>query len=408
MTSVPIEAGPASRSAGRKGHAPLWLLAMITLSGTLAMHIFVPALPLAARDLGASAASTQLTLSFYIFGLALGQLVYGPLSDHFGRRPVLIVGMVVYALASIASLLAPTIGTLVAARLLQALGGCSGLVLGRAIVRDRAAGAEAARNLSLMNLMVMAGPGLAPLLGSLLSAAFGWRSIFAALSLLGAANLALIWRLLPETTGGKDHDIRNVLRSYRHLLTSRGFLGFAMGGGCATTSLYAFIGAAPFIFVDELHRPIHEVGLYLAFNMGGVWLGSLTASRLVGRVPTGRLMVTGNLMSCAAALVLFLFVVAGWLNVPSIVIPMVLFCWGAGIASPTALSEALGINPLIAGSASGLYGFLQMVIGAACTALGGMGSNPAFSAATVLLAAGLISQLSFWMAQRAVRPACRA
>ncbi|WP_315926598.1 multidrug effflux MFS transporter [Mesorhizobium sp. SP-1A] len=408
MTSVPIEAGPASRSAGRKGHAPLWLLAMITLSGTLAMHIFVPALPLAARDLGASAAATQLTLSFYIFGLALGQLVYGPLSDHFGRRPVLIVGMVVYALASIASLLAPTIGTLVAARLLQALGGCSGLVLGRAIVRDRAAGAEAARNLSLMNLMVMAGPGLAPLLGSLLSAAFGWRSIFAALSLLGAANLALIWRLLPETTGCKDHDMRNVLRSYRHLLTSRGFLGFAIGGGCATTSLYAFIGAAPFIFVDELHRPIHEVGLYLAFNMGGVWLGSLTASRLVGRVPTGRLMVTGNLMSCAAALVLFLFVVAGWLNVPSIVIPMVLFCWGAGIASPTALSEALGINPLIAGSASGLYGFLQMVIGAACTALGGMGSNPAFSAATVLLVAGLISQLSFWMAQRAVRPTCRA
>ncbi|MFL5289556.1 MAG: MFS transporter [Rhodopila sp.] len=118
--------------------APLWLLALITFSGTMAMHIFVPALPFAAADLGATPAAVQLTLSFYVAGLALGQLVYGPVSDHFGRRPVLIVGMAVYALAGLAAMLAPTIHTLIAARLFQALGGCAGLVLGRAIVRDTA------------------------------------------------------------------------------------------------------------------------------------------------------------------------------------------------------------------------------------------------------------------------------
>jgi len=156
----------AALSSGVAARVPLWMLALITLSGTLALHIFVPALPDAGAELGASAGSMQLTLSFYIGGLALGQLIYGPVSDHFGRRPVLIGGMVVYALAGFAALLAPTVRMLIAARLLQALGGCAGLVLGRAIVRDSASGGDAARKLSLMNMMVIVGPGLAPLIGS--------------------------------------------------------------------------------------------------------------------------------------------------------------------------------------------------------------------------------------------------
>src|SRR5471032_611180 len=134
-----------------KRQARLWLLTLITFSGTLAMHIFVPALPQAARELGASIGAMQMTVSLYIFGLAVGQLVYGPLSDRFGRRPILMAGIVLYTTAGFAAAFAPDVNTLIVARLFQALGGCAGLVLARAIVRDTAAPRETARRLALMN-----------------------------------------------------------------------------------------------------------------------------------------------------------------------------------------------------------------------------------------------------------------
>lgn len=400
--------------------APLWMLALITLSGTLAMHIFVPALPQAARDLGVSNAAMQLTLSAYVVGLALGQLTHGPISDQYGRRPVLIAGMILYTAAGLAAWLAPTIQMLTAARLLQAFGGCAGMVLGRAIVRDQvagnlkagnlkagdaSAGVDAARRLSLMNLMVMAGPGLSPLLGTALAEATGWRSIFAALCLLGLGNLLLVWRWLPETVRRETEGRRLALGSYRFLLRSRPFLGFVIGGGAATTSVYAFIGAAPFIFVDQLHRPAHEVGLYLTINVLGAWFGSLAASRLVGQVAMRRLMTLANLLSCAAALVFLLFVLAGTLGVVSALASMLVLTFGAGIASPTALAESMAVNPAAAGTASGLYGFSQMAIGAICAALAGVGSDPSLAVGIVLLGAGLLAQAAFWVARRpASRP----
>src|SRR5471032_975798 len=158
-----------------KRQAPLWLLTLITFSGTLAMHIFVPALPEAAQELGATVGEMQLTMSVYIAGLAVGQLAYGPLSDRFGRRPMLIVGLVVYAVTGIAASFAPDVHALIAARLFQALGGCAGLVIGRAIVRDTGTAIEAGRRLALINLMVAIGPGTAPLVGGLLTTFFGWR-----------------------------------------------------------------------------------------------------------------------------------------------------------------------------------------------------------------------------------------
>ncbi|SEQ95758.1 MFS transporter, DHA1 family, bicyclomycin/chloramphenicol resistance protein [Faunimonas pinastri] len=393
-------AADASAPPSRAAPPPLWLLALITFSGTLAMHIFVPALPQAAADLGASAGSMQLTVSFYILGLAVGQLVYGPISDHFGRRKVLIFGMILYAGAGFAALVAPTVHALIAARLFQALGGCAGLVLGRAIVRDSSGTANATQRLALMNLMVTLGPGIAPLIGTALASTAGWRSIFVALCLLGVANLLLTWRILPETSTGAGHDTRTVLRNYRQLLGSRAFLGYSVGGACATTSMYAFIGAAPFIFINQMHRPAREVGFYLAINIAGLWLGSLTASRLAGRMPINRLLVRGNVLSCLGAAAFLLCVVTGHLNVPLTVATMAIFTFGAGIASPAALAEAMSVNPFVAGSASGLYGFTQMAIGAICTSLAGLGSSPALAAALVLTIAGLLAQASFWIAAR--------
>ncbi|WP_421998321.1 multidrug effflux MFS transporter [Reyranella sp.] len=381
--------------------APLWLLTLITFSGTLAMHIFVPALPEAARDLGASMASMQVTLSVYILGLAVGQLAYGPLSDRFGRRPVLMAGLVLYASAGLAAALVPDVQSLIVARLLQALGGCAGLVIGRAIVRDTAQPQEAARRLALMNLMVALGPGAAPLIGGALAASLGWRSIFLALALLGVVNLLFSWRLLPESRDPAPAGRRSSLaRNYGRLLVSPAFVGYAIGGGCATTSMYAFIGASPFIFAHQLHRPAYEVGIYPAIVLAGVWLGSVAATRLIPLVPIDRLAVWANLVSVAASFAFLAAVLSGHLTVLLAIAPMFVFGMGAGIASPAALTQAISVNPEVIGSASGLYGFSQMGVGAICTALVGTGQDPALTAAIILVGAGVIGQAAFWLALR--------
>ncbi|SDW90044.1 MFS transporter, DHA1 family, bicyclomycin/chloramphenicol resistance protein [Celeribacter indicus] len=395
MPLHPSETAPSARAP-----APLWLLALLTLSGTMAIHIFVPALPRVVDAFGTTAGGAQMTLSAYIVGLALAQIVYGPVADRYGRRPVLVAGMFIYALSGLVAFLSPTIELLIAARFFEAIGGGSGLVLGRAMVRDGNSHEAAAKKLSLMNLIVMTGPGISPLVGAGLSAVTGWRSIFLLLCLLGLANLLLVWRRLPRGPEAEGRDLRVVMGNYLRLLRSRGFLGYAIGGSFATTALYAYIGAAPFIFVDQLHRPEGEIAAYLAFNILGAWFGSLTANRLAGRIRTGRLMVTGNLISCLGALLFLLVVLTGGLGVALTVLLMLLFSYGAGIASPMALSEALNLNPAATGSASGLYGCMQMVIGALCAALSGIGGNPALSAALVLAAAGLLAQLSFLIAQR--------
>jgi MFS transporter, DHA1 family, multidrug resistance protein len=386
---------------------PLWLLALVTLSGTLAMHIFVPALPYAAESLASSAATMRLAISLYIAGLAVGQLVYGPISDRLGRRPTLLFGLALYTLASLGAAVSPDIGSLLAARLFQALGGCAGLVLGRAIVRDTAATEDAARRLALMNLIVAVGPGLAPIVGAALSATLGWRSIFYALGALGIVSSLFAWRLLPETGGpasGAHTGVAELARNYVRLLKSPAFLGYAVGGGCSTTAMYAFLASAPFIFVHQMGRPPHEVGVYLALLISGVWLGSMLASRLIRKVALKRLLVRANGVSVLGAVALLLAVVSGHLTLPIVVLSMFVFTVGVGVASPAALTEAISVNPLVIGSASGLYGFTQMAVGALCTALAGLGDNPALTAALILLSACLIGQAAFWIASRQRAP----
>jgi DHA1 family bicyclomycin/chloramphenicol resistance-like MFS transporter len=347
----------------------------------------------------------QLTMSVYIFGLAVGQLAYGPLSDRYGRRPVLVAGLALYTVAGIAACFIGEVHHLIVARLFQALGGCAGMVIGRAIVRDTALPQEAARRLATMNLMVALGPGAAPLIGGALATAFGWRSIFYALAALGAVNMLFALWLLPESRSPQPAgQTASLARNYGRLLTSPAFLGFALGGGCATTSMYAFISVSPFIFAQQLGRPAYEVGIYPAILLAGVWLGSMAATRLIPRLPIDKLAVWANLLSVVGALVFLGAVLTHNLTVLLAIGPMFVFGLGAGVASPAALTQAISVNPHVIGSASGLYGFSQMGVGALCTALVGLGGDPALTAAIILAVCGVIGQLSFWIALR-YRPA---
>jgi MFS transporter, DHA1 family, multidrug resistance protein len=245
------------------------------------------------------------------------------------------------------------------------------------------------------------GPAVAPLVGAALSSFWGWRTILMGLVALGAANFVLAWRILPETRPKAMFvSASDYARDYVGLLRSRQFLGYAIGGACATTSLYAFIACAPFIFVDRLHVPSASVGLYLALLVSGLWLGSLLASRLIGRFSLTRFLVVANVVSVAAAASFLALVTTDRATLVGIVGTMFAFSVGVGAAAPAALVQAISVNPRVTGTASGLYGSVQMAVGAALVALAGLGANPALASAAVLLGAGVVAQASFWMARK--------
>ena len=380
---------------------PIWLLVLITLSGTLGMHMFVPALPLAAVQLGTTPAAMQMTISLYIAGLAVGQLIYGPLSDAFGRRPLLLGGLALYTVAGVAAGLSSGIDALIAARLLQALGGSAGLVLGRAIVRDTVRSDEAVRKLATLNLILVIGPGLAPIVGGFVAGHTGWRVIFLLLAGLGALAFVCAGRLLPETArpSGKLSPA-TLVHDYRELLASRAFVGFAVGGACSTTAFYAFLAAAPFVFANQLHRPPAELGVYLALMMAGFSVGNACTGRLMRSFASERVLYGANLVSLCSAGLLLAITLGGHLGVTVVVVLLVLFTIGAGAASPVSMVKAISVDSRLTGSAAGLYGFGQMAVGALCTALVTLGDDPALAAAIVLTAMAALARGAFVVATR--------
>jgi DHA1 family bicyclomycin/chloramphenicol resistance-like MFS transporter len=308
-------------------------------------------------------------------------------------------GLALYTAGGVAAACAPNLGMLLGARLVQALGGCAGLALGRAIVRDTTSSDSAIRELALLNLMIMIGPGLAPVVGGAVSAAAGWRAIFVLLAIAGAATLVFTWRLLPETARPSGRlGMQTLVGDYRALLSSPRFVGFALGGGSATTCVYAFLSAAPFIFINQLHEPVHRVGMYSGLMVLGMAAGNGLTSMLARRVAAARLLRVGNTLSLASGLVLLAIVLTGHLTLLTTLGVMLFFTCGCGMTSPSALAKAVSVNPRLTGSAAGLYGCTQMTIGAICTAAAATGHDPALSATIVMVVATALAQLAFTVA----------
>lgn len=382
----------------------MWLLVLVTLSGTMAMHIFVPALPVAGQALGASASSMQQTITLYVLGLALGQLVYGPVSDATGRRPALLMGLAIYLTGSVVALFATSVNVLLAARLLQALGGAAGMSLARAIVRDTARPARVMKDLALLNVLAMVGPGLAPVVGSYLAEHFGWRAIYVFLVAFGCAALVFAMRHLPETNAQvRTLQVRSVSHGYLQLLFNRRFAGFMLGGACCTTVLFPYLATVAYIVHGQMGLPVSAIGWFAAVTIVGATVGTLLTRRFASVRPPEFFLMAGVGLQVAMAVTFLVVNALGALTPASLVAITVTMIMGSGIASPAALSRAMGVVPSLAGSAAGVYGFTQMAIGALATFLVGYGRDPVIACATAQLTLGLIALGAFRWAQPPAR-----
>lgn len=356
---------------------PIWILVAATATGPLALNIFVPSMPGLVRVFDTDYATIQLTLTLYLVGVAFAQLAYGPLSDRFGRRPALLSGLAIYATASLLCAFAWSIETLIIGRVLQAIGGCAGMVLGRAIVRDVFERDRAASVIALVTMAMAVAPAMAPALGGFLESAFDWHATFLVPMAVGVVVLVAASLRLNETnlTPIPRIDLLSMLRSYGELLRSRAFLGYAGNTAMSVGAFFAFLAGGPFVVIEILQRPASEYGLYFVLISGGYMAGNFAASRLSQRLGVDRMIPLGVAVSTAGAVTSVGFLLAGVVTTASVFLPMMVVAVGNGLSQPNGIAGAISVNPRIAGAASGLMGFGQMACGAIFTIVVGILQN---------------------------------
>ncbi len=350
------------------------VLAAITALGPMAMQIFLPALPAIQDAFTVSAAQAQLVLSVSLAAIAFSTLFYGPASDSFGRRPVMLVGLAIFLFGSIICAVASSIGILIVGRVVQAVGGAAGMVLSRAIIRDLYDRETAAKMLAYMVTALVLAPMVAPLIGGVLNDLAGWRSIFVFTGIAGLAALALAYPRVPETLVQpiRDQSVIGMIRSFVSLLRVPDFLGYVGQLSFGLGMFMAFIGAAPFVVVRVLERPPTELGVWLMLMSGGFMSGTFITARIAGRIGVDRMILLGSGLAVAFGAVMVALVVAGEWTVWAIFLPGAGMAFANGLIMPNAQAAAVSVNPRIAGSASGLVSFVQMTIGAVFAQLAGV------------------------------------
>ena len=281
---------PATMNPSARRWRAITLTALVAY-GPVSTDLYLPSLPAMQQALATDIAGVQMTLTAFVWGFALAQLVYGPLSDRFGRRPVLLVGLVLFLMASLVCVAATTIEGLIAGRFLQALGACAGPVLGRAVVRDLYGPLDAGRVLAYMGTAMALIPAAAPTLGGVLEVTFGWRANFVALTLFGVMVLALTWFGLPESHYERDDTATRparIISNFATLLRHRGFLGSTLAVSAAFAGLFSFISGSPFVLIEVLGLPPDRFGFAFLVAVVGFMGGSYLSGRLVSLYSRGR------------------------------------------------------------------------------------------------------------------------
>ncbi|MDD5241874.1 MAG: Bcr/CflA family multidrug efflux MFS transporter [Sulfuricella sp.] len=340
----------------------LFLLGALIAIGPLSIDMYLPGFPLIEKSLGGHTGTAEFTLASFFIGLALGQLFYGPLSDRFGRRKPLLAGLVLYLIASVGCSQADSIPALAIWRFFQAFGGCAGMVITRAIVRDRCATREAARAFSMLMLVMGLAPILAPTLGGWVVGALDWRAVFALLAVFSLLCLAAVQFGLQET-----HDISHatplrlagILSDFRHLFANRAFLGYTLSGGLAMSGMFAYIAGSPFVLMELYGIPARHYGWIFGVNAFGLIAASQFNARNLKNCPPTLLLRRALWTPALAGTSLVVLGLVGWLPLPLLMAGFFMFVASLGYINPNSSAAALATHGQQAGTASALMGSIQ-------------------------------------------------
>jgi len=341
------------------------ILGLLASLGPASIDMYLPALPSIAEDLGSKVGPVQMTLAAYFVGFGLSQLVYGPIADQVGRKPPLYVGLMIFALASIACALAPTVEMLLAARVAQGIGGGAAMVVPRAIVRDQYTGIEATRLMGLMMMVVSVSPMVAPLAGSGVMLLGGWEAIFLLLGVGALIGLLMIGFLYPETLRAQDRVIfnrDNFLSGTRLLLTDSAFLIPTLICGFSMASFFVFVASASFVYTGEFGLSPIGFGIAFALNGVGFFLATQAAAGIGGKIGMAPMVALAILGFVVLMLILLVMIAAGFGSLPVLIGFLFLGNACLGLVIPTTMVLALEQHGEIAGLASSLGGTLQMMV----------------------------------------------
>jgi MFS transporter, DHA1 family, multidrug resistance protein len=377
------------------------LLAGITALAPLSLQIFLPALPAIQASFAVTTGVVQLALSLSILANAIANLAYGPLSDHFGRRPVLLVGLTAFIAGSLGCALAPSIELLIVARIVQSVGGAAGMVLARAIVRDLYDRERSASIIAYLTMAMVVAPTLAPTIGAVLLDVASWRAIFFVVTGVGVVLIWPIVATLGETRPPEARRIGGSLAGAGALLRSGAFLSYALQSTFGISIFFSFIAGAPYFMMDVLGRSATEYGLWFILVSAAFMVGNLIAGRFSARIGLDRMVLTGSLLGVAGAGLAFALLLAGFWVPLALFGPIMAVGLGNGFAVPNAQAGAVSVQPLLAGTASGIAGFSQMFVAALVSqAVGMLQNGTPYPMAAFMAGCAVLSFLGFVLPRR--------
>ena len=379
------------------------VLGILIALGPLTIDMYLPALPTITGDLQATAAQVQLTLTGTLAGLALGQLLIGPVSDAIGRRTPLLFGVGLHILASVLCVVAPNLAVLGTLRVLQGLGAAAAAVVVMAIVRDLFTGMPAARLLSRLMLVLGAAPILAPTLGGIVLSGTSWRGVFVVLALFGVAIISVTALALPETLPAarrRNGGVVGTVRDYGRLFTDRAYLGLILVAGLSMAAMFAYVSGSSFVFQEQYGLSEQEFGFVFGAGAVGLIAATQLNVRLLRRWTPSQILITALGFGAAMGLLLLLFAVTGFGGIAGILVPLWLVLASAGLALPNAPALALSRHGEAAGTAAALLGAVQFGVGALAAPLVGVLGTGAVPMALVIAGGMLAANLVLFAVAR--------
>ena len=381
---------------------PGWLilLGILTAIAPLSIDMYLPSFPLIEKDLAGWPGSVELTLGSFFVGLTIGQLFYGPLSDRFGRKPPLYIGFAMYAIASLGAALSPNIPTLIFWRFLQGLGGCTGIILPSAIVRDRTTAQEGARAFSILMLVMGVAPILAPLAGGWVLTHFSWQGIFYLLTIFSVACL-IAMKFGLEESHHTEHEpplrLISVLKNYGYLLTNKPFLGFALGGGLAMAGMFSYIAGSPFVLINLYGVAPQDYGWYFGSNAFALIASSQLNAHLLKQYAATSILRTALFVPAVVSLIFLGVTLMGYANLYWTVGSFFLFVGSLGFIIPNAMASGLATHGQQAGTAAALMGALQFLFATLVGSLVGLLHNNTGEPLALMMA---LCGTSAWLSHR--------